>query len=228
MELDPTNGASATAKGLASQVEEGQDVQSLGDTDALKRPRDAHTIHLILHQYGVSAYQERVPLQLMDFAYRYTSSILQDALHLTNESYAGVATGPGAIGTGKSNDASILNVNAIRLAIRSRTHYQYNPNISKDFYMEIMQEKNKIALPPVSKESNLQLPPEQYILMGRDWEMGESFDLMDTDIIQSRASDLHGETFDRDAEVGEDVEGGTVEDLFGPIRDDENEDGMDE
>ena len=47
------------------------------DSGQSKRPRDARLIHLILANYGVSAYQERVPLQLMDFAYRYTSSTLQ-------------------------------------------------------------------------------------------------------------------------------------------------------
>lgn len=47
------------------------------DNGQSKRPRDARLIHLVLANYGVSAYQERVPLQLMDFAYRYTSSTLQ-------------------------------------------------------------------------------------------------------------------------------------------------------
>ena len=47
------------------------------DNGQSKRPRDARLIHLVLANYGVNAYQERVPLQLMDFAYRYTSSTLQ-------------------------------------------------------------------------------------------------------------------------------------------------------
>ena len=47
------------------------------DNGQSKRPRDARLVHLILANYGVNAYQERVPLQLMDFAYRYTSSTLQ-------------------------------------------------------------------------------------------------------------------------------------------------------
>lgn len=47
------------------------------DNGQSKRPRDARLIHLILANYGLNAYQERVPLQLMDFAYRYTSSTLQ-------------------------------------------------------------------------------------------------------------------------------------------------------
>ena len=52
-------------------------INSPVDNGQSKRPRDARLIHLILANYGVSAYQERVPLQLIDFAYRYTSSTLQ-------------------------------------------------------------------------------------------------------------------------------------------------------
>lgn len=47
------------------------------DNGQSKRPRDARLIHLVLANYGVNAYHERVPLQLMDFAYRYTSSTFQ-------------------------------------------------------------------------------------------------------------------------------------------------------
>lgn len=35
-----------------------------------RKPRDARLIHLMLANQGVTAYQERVPLMLMDFAYR--------------------------------------------------------------------------------------------------------------------------------------------------------------
>ena len=71
---------------------------SLNDSGLSKRPRDARLIHMILANLGVNAYQERVPLQLMDLAYRYTSSVLQDALHLTAEAYGVTAnnTGKGA------------------------------------------------------------------------------------------------------------------------------------
>jgi transcription initiation factor TFIID subunit 9B len=41
-----------------------------------KKPRDARIIHLILASMGVSAYEERVPLMLMDFAYRKLLKVL--------------------------------------------------------------------------------------------------------------------------------------------------------
>src|SRR5690242_19093890 len=56
---------------------------SAHDSGLGKRPRDARLIHMLLSNLGVTAYQERVPLQLLDFAYRHSSSILSDALHLS-------------------------------------------------------------------------------------------------------------------------------------------------
>lgn len=43
---------------------------STTDNGTSRRPRDARVIHLILASMGVHAYHERVPLQIMDFAYR--------------------------------------------------------------------------------------------------------------------------------------------------------------
>ena len=187
----------------------------LADSGLPKRPRDAHTIHAILHNYGVSAYQERVPLQLMDFAYRYTASVLQDALHLTSEGHgtSGSGTGTGAKST---TDGTTVNVSALRLAIHSRTHYQYNPFLPKDFYMDLMNEKNKVALPGVHKEYGLKLPPEQYMLTGLHWEMGEEFDLMDTDDFGANDTGLpSGPGLAEQGDGDDEIEGGTMEDIFG-------------
>ena len=212
-----TDGAPTAAPGTTSQVDNTQESNaanaSLIDSNLSKRPRDAHTIHLILHRYGVLAYQERVPLQLMDFAYRYTRGILQDALHFTNESYPGLGTGAG--GGSKANaEGSTVNVQALRLAIRSRTHYQYSPNLPKDFYKDLAEEKNRIALPPVQKGSGLALPPEQYMLTGQSWEMAEDFDLLETEGLGD--INMQDQDLGDPAEENDEVEGGTMEDIFGP------------
>ncbi|MCJ1339306.1 Transcription initiation factor TFIID subunit 9 [Bachmanniomyces sp. S44760] len=146
------------------------------DSGLSKRPRDARLIHMILANLGVTAYQERVPLQLMDFAYRYTSSTLQDALHLTSEGYGTTTT----TGTGKSggahNDVSSINLQSLRLSIASRTHYQFNPSLPKDFYQEIAQERNRVALPLAGKEGGIKLPPERYCLAGIGWGLRDEWD----------------------------------------------------
>lgn len=147
---------------------------SLVDNGLSKRPRDARLLHMILANLGVTAYQERVPLQLMDFAYRYTSSTLQDALHLTAEGHGNSAQ----LGREPKthNDMSSVSLHALRLSIASRTHYQFSPTLPKEFYHEIAQERNRVALPPVGKDWGLRLPPEQYCLTGVGWGLKEEWD----------------------------------------------------
>lgn len=154
---------------------------SLDDNGSAKRPRDARLLHIILSSLGVQAYQERVPLQLMDFAYRYTSGVLQDAVHLTSEAYGtSASSAPG--NKGAQNDTTTVTLQALRLAIASRGHYQFQPTLPKDHFTELAAEKNKVGLPQVVRGSTVRLPPERYRLMGvgyglaEEWEDEEEMD----------------------------------------------------
>lgn len=62
------------------------------------------------------------------------------------------------------------------MSIASRTHYQFNPTLPKEFYNEVAQEQNQVALPAVGKEWGLRLPPEQYCLTGVSWGLKEEWD----------------------------------------------------
>ena len=200
-------------------------LSSQTDDGLSKRPRDARLLHMVLANYGVSAYQERVPLQMMDFAYRYTSSTLQDAIHFTSENY-----GTSSSGTGKAavhNDLSGITLSSLRLSIASRTHYQFNPTLPKEFYIEVAQEKNRVALPPVSREWGMRLPPEQFCLTGVGWDLKEEYDEIMDDAEHSK-EDYTASKEDRmeEDEVDEDNGGegeGRMEDLFGNDNDGEME-----
>ena len=191
------------------------------DSGSAKRPRDARVLHMILASYGVNAYQERVPLQLMDFAYRYTSSILQDSLHLMAESYGTTGSSAGSNKDKSSGDSSGVTLSAIRLSTASRTHYQFNPSLPKEFYIETAQERNRIALPPVSREWGARLPPEQYCLTGTGWDLKEEYDEDMEDTNEGRDAEITSKEDGievEDADEGDD-EGGRMEDLFGADND---------
>ncbi|KAI4166016.1 MAG: hypothetical protein LQ342_000447 [Letrouitia transgressa] len=145
------------------------------DNSSSKRPRDSRLIHMILANLGVSNYQERVPLQLMDFAYRYTSSTLQDALHLTSEGYGTSASGTAAGKANSNNDMSAITIQSLRLSIASRTHYQFNPTQPKEFYHEIAQERNRVVLPPIARDWGIRLPPEQFCFTGAGWRLKDEW-----------------------------------------------------
>ncbi|KAL8962924.1 MAG: hypothetical protein Q9193_000739 [Seirophora villosa] len=188
-----------------------------------KRPRDSRLLHMILANLGVTGYQERVPLQLMDFAYRYTSSTLQDALHLTSEGYGTQASG--AVKAATNNDLSAVTLSSLRLSIASRTHYQFTPTLSKDFYHEIAQERNQVQLPSVGKDWGVRLPPEEYCLTGIGWKLKDEWASMakeddegDVEFDHMLLDDV-GEPEEDEAEDGNE----RMEDFFGePMGDKED------
>src|SRR5271155_4550094 len=149
---------------------------SLQDNGLSKRPRDARLIHMLLSSLGVTAYQERVPLQLLDFAYRHSSSILSDALHLSSDAYVSQQTRardapPG--GSFRDADGQV-SVNAVQLAIQSRLQYQFNGGngggLSKEFLLETAEARNKVRFPRVAQDEwGIRLPNEKFVLTGVPW-----------------------------------------------------------
>jgi transcription initiation factor TFIID subunit 9B len=163
-----SNGTSATASFPST---------SLQDTGASKRPRDARLIHMILANMGVHIYTERVPLQLLDFAYRYTSSILSDAQSyeppLPHNSGAGQSKKRAAAA---ADDESGVSLNALRTAVAARAAGQFSATLPKEFLLDIAGEKNRVALPRVEREFGLRLPPERYCFTGAGWGVRERWE----------------------------------------------------
>ncbi|KAL8657786.1 MAG: hypothetical protein Q9226_001571 [Calogaya cf. arnoldii] len=237
-----TNGAGvATESNLSSSAQassqnDSQNTASLNKTNASvsaddglgRRPRDSRLLHTVLANLGVTSYQERVPLQLMDFAYRFTSSTLQDALHLTSEGYGAQTS---AIGKAANNDMSAVSLSSLRLSIESRTHYQFNPTLSKEFYHEIAQERNQVQLPPVGKDLGLRLPPEQYCLTGLGWKLKDEWNVEDQEE-GADGDDLDQAMMDhRDDQDEDEAEDGNerMEDIFGEdVNGNEGDQGMDD
>jgi len=154
---------------------------SLDDTGLGKRPRDARILHMVLQAQGVHAYQERVPLQLMDFAYRYTSGVLSDAVALSAEGYGpkSVGGGRGRGGAASAADEGEISQKALQVAIASRVNYQFNQTLPKDFMMDLANEKNRVLLPRCEREYGVRLPPERYCLTGVGWGLKEEWDSED-------------------------------------------------
>ncbi|KAE8451121.1 hypothetical protein EG329_004793 [Mollisiaceae sp. DMI_Dod_QoI] len=195
---------------------------SLQDSGLNKRPRDARLIHMLLSSLGCTAYQERVPLQLLDFAYRHSSSILSDALHLSSDAYVSQQTRardapPG--GGFKEADGQVSQ-NAVQLAIQSRLQYQFGGGnggggLSKEFLLETAQARNKVALPRVlQNEWGVRLPSERFVLTGVPWGLKGEWVSDEEETQQTAGDSMEGlEMEEKGVEDGE--EGGTMEDLFG-------------
>ncbi|CAN3358867.1 transcription initiation factor TFIID subunit 9 [Diutina catenulata] len=128
-------------------------------------PRDVRLLHLIFATQGIQNYQDHVPLQLMDFAHRYTVSVLRDAL--TYNDHAKPSNPNSNI---NANTNTTVTTDDIRLAIAARTNYQFKPVPPKELLLELAEERNAKPLPPVIPRWGLNLPPERYCLTARDWD----------------------------------------------------------
>lgn len=137
-------------------------------------PRDVKIVHLILASMGVTSYQDQVSVQLLDFAYRYTSRVLQDAVVYSD--YANQSTSSQPAGVGPSSSG--LTIEDLKLAVASQVAYEFKPTTPKDLLLSLAAERNKRMLPPVPETYGLRLPPEKYCLTGCDREIDEDDDVV--------------------------------------------------
>ncbi|KAK0753883.1 transcription initiation factor IID, 31kD subunit-domain-containing protein [Schizothecium vesticola] len=192
------------------------------------RPRDARTIELLLTAQGVTAYEQRVPLLLLDFAYRHTSAVLTDALHLAADPYTShagarpsAASGAAPVNVGDAH----IGAGAIQLAIASRLAYQFRGaggGISKDWMLEQARERNKVALPRVApSEWGARLPGERFVLNGSGWGLRDVWAGQPGEEEEDSEEDFGGmggeamEGVETEDITGDGVEGGTMGDVFG-------------
>lgn len=241
----PTAAATQSSpKDNANRVEAllSEPLTSLNDNGTSKRPRDHRLIHLLLAAYGVSAYQERVPLQLMDFAYRYTSAVLGDALHVQNEGYdqaEGATTSKGRGGNKNQNksEEGDISLASLRMSIQSRLGYQFSGSLPKEFLKQLADEKNRISLSTSVKTDDrsmvggVKLPHDRYCLTGMSWGVKDEWDSegeesVDEDITMPTTQSGDKMQLDGGVEGAEDEEElGTMEDVFGPETGDGQGDG---
>ena len=105
---------------------------------------------------------------LMDFAYRYTSSVLSDAQALTAESGSG--------GTGKHAQEGSVSLGSLRQAIAARNHFHIQPQLPKEDLQDLSQDINRVILPKPDRDYGLRLPPEKYCLTGEGYGLKEEWD----------------------------------------------------
>lgn len=161
-----------------------EEVDSQGDL-----PRDVRLLHLLLASQSIQQYEDRVPLQLMDFAHRYTRGVLMDAMvyndyasenapggsnAAANATNAKNAPKANTLGSGMtSNGGKNINVEDVRLAIAARTQYMFKPTAPKELLLQLAAERNKKALPQVMGSWGVRLPPEKYCLTAKSWDLDE-------------------------------------------------------
>lgn len=154
------------------------------DDGSSKRPRDARLLHMVLANMGIKSYEPRVVLQLLDFAYRYTSAVLADAQQLAGEvvgnnpaSNATVnnARGGGAVAGEQQAQQMGVGQQAVRLAAAAQPMNRASNRLGKEFWFEEAKRANAVALPVLGGAGGgagvggVRLPPVQYCMTGTPW-----------------------------------------------------------
>lgn len=147
-------------------------------TGHTKSQQDKTAVHKLLENAGITKYHERVPLQLMDFAYRHTLATLNDAHSLISAGYdTSQAKRPQAMRraamTATPYDLTSVPYPILQLSIRLRSDTQFNSALPRAFQEELAEKVNATPLPAVTNNWGLGLPQDQHCLLGVGWRLRE-------------------------------------------------------
>lgn len=125
-----------------------------GTASSRKVPNSVKVMEILLQSMGVGKFNPRVPVQLLDFIYRYSTEILQEA-----QLYAEHA------------NSKQLRVEDLQLAVEAKSLHQFTYPPDREAMEEIAGSVNSIPLPSMSEKHGLRLPPERYALTGTNFQV---------------------------------------------------------
>ncbi|XP_064615145.1 transcription initiation factor TFIID subunit 9-like [Liolophura sinensis] len=117
-------------------------------------PRDAQVMAAILKDMGVTDYEPRVINQMLEFAYRYVTDILDDA-----KVYASHA------------NKKVIDAEDVKLAVQCKMDHTFTTPPPRDLLMGIARQKNSQALPLVKPYTGPRLPPDRYCLSAPNYRL---------------------------------------------------------
>lgn len=111
-------------------------------------PKDTQVVAAILKEMGITEYEPRVLPQLVEFAYRYASRVLEDAQLFS--SYAK-----------KKN----IDSDDVGIAVQMQMERAFVGPPPRDALLEIARNKNNQPLPPIKSHNGMRLPADRYSLV---------------------------------------------------------------
>ncbi|XP_052021135.1 transcription initiation factor TFIID subunit 9-like [Apodemus sylvaticus] len=117
-------------------------------------PKDAQMMAQILKDMGITEYEPRVINQMLEFAFRYVTTILDDAKIYS--SHVKKAT---------------VDADDVRLAIQCRADQSFTSPPPRDFLLDIARQRNQTPLPLIKPYSGPRLPPDRYCLTAPNYRL---------------------------------------------------------
>uniref|UniRef100_A0A0N5AGG2 Transcription initiation factor TFIID subunit 9 n=1 Tax=Syphacia muris TaxID=451379 RepID=A0A0N5AGG2_9BILA len=111
-------------------------------------PRDAQIVQAILREMSVVDYEPRIVSQLLEFAYRCTTEVLEDARSISEHA-------------GKKQ----IDESDIQFAIDNSAISWKGLRPNRQLLIELAEQKNAIPLPPIRQNYGLRLPNDRFCLV---------------------------------------------------------------
>ncbi|MBN3286823.1 TAF9 factor, partial [Polyodon spathula] len=108
----------------------------------------------ILKDMGIAEYEPRVINQMLEFTYRYVTTIIEDAKIYSTHAK-------------KSN----VDADDVRLAIQCRMDQSFTSPPPRDFLLEVARQKNQTPLPLIKPYTGPRLPPDRYCLTAPNYRL---------------------------------------------------------
>ncbi|KAM9333498.1 transcription initiation factor TFIID subunit 9 [Pholidichthys leucotaenia] len=117
-------------------------------------PKDAQVMIQILKDMGVTEYEPRVINQMLEFTYRYVTTMIEDAKIYSSHA-----------------KKSTVDADDIKLAIQCRMDQSFTSPPPRDFLLEVARQKNQTPLPLIKPYSGPRLPPDRYCLTAPNYRL---------------------------------------------------------
>ncbi|XP_020780099.1 transcription initiation factor TFIID subunit 9 [Boleophthalmus pectinirostris] len=117
-------------------------------------PKDAQVMMQILKDMGITEYEPRVINQMLEFTYRYVTTIIEDAKIYSSHA-----------------KKSTVDADDIKLAIQCRMDQSFTSPPPRDFLLEVARQKNQTPLPLIKPYTGPRLPPDRYCLTAPNYRL---------------------------------------------------------
>ncbi|CAL1572538.1 unnamed protein product [Knipowitschia caucasica] len=117
-------------------------------------PKDAQVMMQVLKDMGITEYEPRVINQMLEFTYRYVTSIIEDAKIYSSHA-----------------KKSSVDADDIKLAIQCRMDQSFTSPPPRDFLLEVARQKNQTPLPLIKPYTGPRLPPDRYCLTAPNYRL---------------------------------------------------------
>ncbi|GBP18059.1 Transcription initiation factor TFIID subunit 9 [Eumeta japonica] len=128
--------------------------KSKTNTQTKHLPKDAQVIMAIMKDIGITDYEPRVVNQLLEFTYRYVTTVLDDARVFANHA-----------------KKKSIDLDDVRLGVQLQLEKNFTTPPPREVLLEIARGKNVNPLPTIKPHCGLRLPPDRYCLSGCNYRL---------------------------------------------------------